>query len=699
MNLEELFIEAAESTSEEILGKLLDMLKKQESIDSDEIAEHISFLIESWSETLNPVRSEFIICLAELGPKDSAVLRKTISDAAKKLLPPYLNKTGFFRALGIRNNEIDIAEIASRYRTLVQLKNGVFTYQPETHVWGSVSNIDEFAGSVAISALNGSNAFAVPLEVVLADVKLFHPGPETKKLVPITKPLRIVAKEYREIAMKNILNGLTEDELKKIAMYTIIPEFLPADQFESWWNSEAGSVVAGMGRRPSEARSIQELQLLLQKLEGVEGFEFNDDDADKLTALFTRVRLNPALKDSLMLVDALARLAGFMDKEKLSKALEPLKNKVIFWPKSLDNINLNDLEVWGKVPVKTMPDFIKACGDIFPPEYFARYATFLPLRCLNLFCENIDDELLSQVILDSKNFSSDILLWIWKNRKNHSKHLVGMVNIRNVATALSEANLPAAWGNAQRELKKQLIDKKDFQGHLIDMEDDPAEIIYALQGARFFQPGEQQSLLVKLSRLSDELRNILESGHGKKLMTGGRKEKENEHVDMAPQPTITSVHSHKTLLKELDDIIKIHIPENREALKVARAHGDFRENAEYDAAKERRNFLTNRRNELEAEILNIQPINFRNVELNDRIVIGSTTEFEYDNGKTETYYVVGAWDGNPDKNWLSYKTRLGGLVLGKKVGDSFEMPDGRTAKVQSIKALPFDIVEFLADGE
>ena len=43
MNLEELFIEAAESTSEEILGKLLETLKKQGSIDTDEIAAHISY--------------------------------------------------------------------------------------------------------------------------------------------------------------------------------------------------------------------------------------------------------------------------------------------------------------------------------------------------------------------------------------------------------------------------------------------------------------------------------------------------------------------------------------------------------------------------------------------------------------------------------------------------------------------------------
>lgn len=699
-NLEELFIESAENPTEELLGKLLSILKDSNDIEGEEISNHIDFLFESWAEDLDPVKAEFIISLAELAPADTSVFRKIINDSVKKLLPPYINKTGFIRSLGCRDCNVSLSEMVVRYRTMLQLKNGVFTYQPDSHVWGVITNIDEFSGSVAISQLNGTNSFAVPLEVVLSRVKLFHPGPETKKLAPVAKPMRIVAREYQEIAMKNVLNGLTDDELKSIASHTLTPEFIPADQFESWWRSEAGSVVAGLGRRPSEARSVHELHMLLEKLEGVEGFRFNPSDAEKLTALFSRIKLSQALNDNIMLVEAIAMLTKYMDKESLSVALEPLKTRVLFWPESADNMNLKDLEVWGKVPVKVMPEFIKACEDIFPQEYFASYATHLPLRCLNLFCEHIDDELLTQAILDSRDCSSDILLWIWKNRKSHSQHLLSMVNIKNVVNALGHNNLPAAWGSAQRELKKQLIDKKDFQNHIIDMEDDVTEIIYALQGARFFQPGEQQSLLVKLSRLSDELRSLLETGQGKKLMTGGHKQtEEQQQAELPPQPIITSVFSHRAMLKELDEIVRVHIPENRESLKVARAHGDFRENAEYDAAKERRNFLSRRRNELEADILNVQPTNFRDIELNDRIVIGCSTVFAYENGKSELFHVVGAWDGKPEQNWLSYKTRLGESVLGKKVGESFQMPDGRNAVIKEIKPLPADIVEMLADGE
>jgi transcription elongation GreA/GreB family factor len=431
----------------------------------------------------------------------------------------------------------------------------------------------------------------------------------------------------------------------------------------------------------------------------VSNFKFSDDDADKLAALFARVAVPRAQNDNVTLAEAIAMLVGYMDKTMLAKVLEPLKRKALFWPVSLESVNLDDLEVWGKIPVKSMPEFIKACECVFPTEYLSRYATLLPLRCLNLFCEHMDDELLTRAILETRDCGSDILLWIWRNRKTHSEHLSSMVNIKNVVAALSQGNLPASRSSAQRELKKQLIDKRDFQEHLIDCEDDVVEIVYALQGARFFMPGEQQSLLVKLSRVSDELRNLLASGQGKRLMSGGRGGDESQGSELPPQPTITSVRSHRALIKELDDIVRIHIPENRESLKVARAHGDFRENSEYDAAKERRNFLSNRRNELEHEISSIQPINFRNITVEDRIIIGSSVDFVYDNGKQETFHILGAWDGEPERNWLSYKTRLGEMLMGRKVGDKLEMPDGRKATVKSVYGLPAEIVEILADGE
>ena len=70
-----------------------------------------------------------------------------------------------------------------------------------------------------------------------------------------------------------------------------------------------------------------------------------------------------------------------------------------------------------------------------------------------------------------------------------------------------------------------------------------------------------------------------------------------------------------------------------------------------------------------------------------------------DGGKDEVYYVVGAWDGNPEKNWLSYKTRLGEQFLGKKINDRIALPDGTEGKITKLEPLPESIVKILADEE
>ena len=213
-----------------------------------------------------------------------------------------------------------------------------------------------------------------------------------------------------------------------------------------------------------------------------------------------------------------------------------------------------------------------------------------------------------------------------------------------------------------------------------------------LQSALFLSSGERQSLMVKLARQSKELQEYLESGAGQKILNAGIGKTETVAAVPVHEPSYTSVKSHKVLIKELDDIINIHVPENREALKTARAHGDFRENSEFDAAKERRNYLSRRRSELERELANIQPVVMKQVEVSDTAVIGSEIEIQLAGSQSEKYYLLGAWDGDPDRRFLSYRTRLGKAVLNCRAGETFEGPDGKPAKLIAVSVLPAEII-------
>ena len=57
--------------------------------------------------------------------------------------------------------------------------------------------------------------------------------------------------------------------------------------------------------------------------------------------------------------------------------------------------------------------------------------------------------------------------------------------------------------------------------------------------------------------------------------------------------------------------------------------------------------------------------------------------------KQETYTILGAWDGDPDRNIISYQTAIGQALLGKKAGEAATLPNG-DAEVVSIEPAPVD---------
>jgi transcription elongation GreA/GreB family factor len=606
-------------------------------------------------------------------------------------LPPYLNKLGFLRALGLRDNDVALPEVIARLDNLLKLKVGIIVFQKDSSRWGKVESIDGFSASVAIASVTGEGAFAVPLASVLGNALMFEAGPDTLKLSGFQKSSSFSGNDYRSTANAKTLTKISDKVIKEMAFSTLVPAVIKADAFEDWWKSEAArQQQVGGGRRSCEARSLHELNVLLTK-EAETHSSIDDEDIEGYVEFFTRLKPAVAMRDDKLLALNISLLVDRGQSAQLRDILEPLKGKVPFWPENLTKAQLPAFEVWGDIQVKHVENLSIATSIIYNDEYMAEYATKLPLRCLNYFCEKVSDHVLFETIGSLRNCSCDILLWIWRNRKKHDPELLQLINIEKVAKALSDDKLPRAWVGAKRELKTQLIDKKDFQQQIIEMALDNISVITSvLHTATFFGSGEQQSLLIKLSRLSPELKEHLESGAGEKLV--GQKESQTEMI----QPMMTSIKSHKRLIQELKDILNIHIPENRTALKVARAHGDFRENAEYDAAKERRNFLANRRAELENDIMMIQPIDLRKISVEDQVVVGCQIDLEYDSGKVETIYLLGAWDGNPDKNWISYKTRMGEVLMGQKVNAQLKLPNGSECTIREISSLPKEIAEELS---
>jgi len=255
---------------------------------------------------------------------------------------------------------------------------------------------------------------------------------------------------------------------------------------------------------------------------------------------------------------------------------------------------------------------------------------------------------------------------------------------------LSVKDLPKDWAASQRELKKTLFDKADFQKAIIENADgDIPSLIEDVQKFRIFQMSERQSLLVKLSRNSEELKAHIEGGGVRHVV--------DELTENRRAP-VTGQRSLRRMGEELEHLIKVLIPENAAAVALARSYGDLRENAEYDAAKERRRFLHRRRAELEKVLAFLEGTDFKNVKIGDgTAVLGSWVKLASNSGEKREFYILGAWDGDPVKNRIAYTTKIGEALIGKKHGDKIDLPESGTFTIIEVLPLPEELRKELAD--
>jgi len=692
--LDDFVMAAADAPEKAQILALTNQLK--EITFSAEITEKLAVLWEAWEKLeLSSDMAAFIRFAAERFTTDpGAYFRKEFADAARMILPRELAHNPIMRSLGIRNEHMPVAEIAARLGRLLVLQVGSVVFLPATARWGAVTAIDAVNGTVGLGPFRGNgSSLSTPLDVVLGEAIVFSADEDLKNLMEASAA-PVSSMRFREIVKRRAKMAVSDKEMRSMALAGCAKK-LAESAFNSWWTSTAATAASAQ-RRGCDGRNLQEMALLL----AAEGnAKFTDDEYAAFAAFFTRLKPDTARREVKMLASIVAAMVDRADAADFPKAMAPLAGKAIFWPADPVNVRLEDLAIWGELPAKTLGELGKATVAAFGREYLAALLTHLPLKALNGFGTLIDGATLAGVIEKQHCCSADILCWIWKNRKKAPAELVTLVNIENVVRVLGMGDVPKAWGAAMRELRALLMDNADFQKGLIAQAAGNAKMFTAtLCGALFLSAAERQSLLVKLSRVSSVLQDALEGGAAKQILSAGvGRDKQNEvKAPATNEPAFTSAKSHHRLIAELEDLINDQIPENREALKTARAHGDFRENSEFDAAKERRNQLSRRRTELERDLAQIQPMIMSGIAVSDQAVIGCELDLVYSDGEKESCYLLGAWDGDPDRRMLSYRTRLGKALLNCKVGESIDLGN-RKVVIEAVRALPEKLAAELDD--
>ena len=150
-----------------------------------------------------------------------------------------------------------------------------------------------------------------------------------------------------------------------------------------------------------------------------------------------------------------------------------------------------------------------------------------------------------------------------------------------------------------------------------------------------------------------------------------------------------TVRGHELLQAELKKLKSVDRPSVIEAIAVARAHGDLKENAEYHAAKEQQGFIEGRIKDLEGKLSHLHVIDVTAIDAKGKIVFGSTVKLlDEDTDKEIVYTLVGEDEADIKTGLISFSSPIARALIGNSEGDvvSFQAPGGeKTFEVLEVK--------------
>ena len=176
-------------------------------------------------------------------------------------------------------------------------------------------------------------------------------------------------------------------------------------------------------------------------------------------------------------------------------------------------------------------------------------------------------------------------------------------------------------------------------------------------------------------------------GHPDLITHGDKDKEEKKSVDSS---LIVSWDSLERKKNDLEELMQKRIPANSKEIEIAREYGDLRENAEFKAAKEQQKVLMALQAEWESDIDRARGINYADADTSTANVGTRVTVTNLTNNEREEYSLMGAWDGDPDNNRISYLTPLGQAIFGSEPGAEVEVQLGdetRRMRVDSIAPL------------
>jgi len=691
--LEELIINSISNDNREPLDEILQTLNSEQKPLDVKITSALSLIIEAWQINPSdyPNTTEFITKLPKFYYENFQLLRTVLPSAIKKTISKEINSAIAINILGIRDEKIALVRCYKRFVRLCAVKPNTIFYTSTSNTWGIIKKIDWVTESLFYTHIdNDAKLFEADISTILEHIFIFKNNKSIKEVIK--------AKSLPD--SKQFINTLTESSIlpikiksiKKLATALFVPSICRKPEDLDTW-------IQGIQNDTSEQqektaiRSIQELYNYLS--EQAKTVEFNEGELKNFSRILSLIKSTSSPKEFLIWAESLTSILAKLNNSQLNFYRPSDEIEHLVWPSKITAKSKVSIEIWTKLKSVETSQWIRYTRSVKGDNFLLNSIIELPWKVWSSANSELGSEFMEQILGDTNKISSsEAMLWLIKNMDKVSENNKSKINYSNILSSINKEISGAVWLAASKELRKQLLENTDLQKIMFKEKSDTEflNFIEVLNITPALSTADKSSLIVKLSRQLPEFKQVFESDKAKKIMSKGSDENDKQQTN---DVFFTSQRSYVAKIQELNDIINIHMPENTEAIATARAHGDLRENAEFSAAKERQKVLGEQRSMLEYRIAKTRPMDFSEVVVTDTVIIGCSVYLKYETGSSDYFHILGSWDSEPKKKYMSYETEMGKALIGKKTGGEATLPDGTRCTIDKITKLDNKIINEL----
>ena len=551
--------------------------------------------------------------------------------------------------------------------------------------FGQIRSYDESAQRLTID-FKGKAGHAMDPAFCVSTMEVLHPRHLlVRRETEAARINELIANQPAQLVVE-ALQAYPNQAATAIELEIVLAQVLGEEKFKKWWAAARKQIAQdarlsvpvkktecyvvretpvsaedGIREQFTSTRSARRRITLAEELmAAVDGKASPGDIGAILDGLAESVR------DSNQL-DAAERLYGAAVRDDLAKllgrtdAFEPAQATLI--------ANTRDLPaIAEKIPVHFQARFLRLIRDTHPIE--ARDVLFQLLKtsqgkftteCINFLIEEGHADHLAETLRrwqTEQNLRAPVLLWIVKNRdsKKFAKLLHDLITPRLLSAIFFAIDYEALQAASARRipLADILSEDTDLIPDLLSTADpetarDLANTLMLNQG---FEELTKKSLLARFIKIFPKIQSLVAAD-----------------AEGKDEQLIVSRASYDRKREEYDQIVAKKIPENSKAIAAAREHGDLRENSEFKMAKQDQSVLMAQKAQLERDLARARVTDFKDA-TTDQASVGTVVEVrKVADGSTTTFTILGAWDGDPDRHIISYKTAFGAALLGRKPGD------------------------------